>query len=214
MRVPKHIGIIPDGNRRWAVNNNLSKGKGYDHGINPGLELFKLCEKENVEEVTFYGYTMDNTKRPSVQKEAFIKACVYSVMLLTKENCEILVVGDTSANFFPEELLPFTKERQVFGKGGIKVNFLIHYGWTWDLNLKKDFTYLNKDNQPFIKSKDISRIDLIIRWGGRRRLSGFLPVQSVYADFYVLDNLWPDFNEKDFYDALNWYDKQDITLGG
>lgn len=214
MRVPKHIGIIPDGNRRWAVNNNLSKEKGYDHGINPGLELFKLCEKENVEEVTFYGYTMDNTKRPSVQKEAFIKACVDSVMLLTKENCEILVVGDTSANFFPEELLPFTKERQVFGKGGIKVNFLIHYGWTWDLNLKKDFTYLNKDNQPFIKSKDISRIDLIIRWGGRRRLSGFLPVQSVYADFYVLDNLWPDFNEKDFYDALNWYDKQDITLGG
>lgn len=214
MRVPKHIGIIPDGNRRWAVNNNLSKEKGYDHGINPGLELFKLCEKENVEEVTFYGYTMDNTKRPSVQKEAFIKACVDSVMLLTKENCEILVVGDTSANFFPEELLPFTKERQVFGKGGIKVNFLIHYGWTWDLNLKKDFTYLNKDNQPFIKSKDISRIDLIIRWGGRRRLSGFLPVQSVYADFYVLDNLWPDFNEKDFYDALNWYDKQDVTLGG
>ncbi len=214
MRVPKHIGIIPDGNRRWAVNNNLSKEKGYDHGINPGLELFKLCEKENVEEVTFYGYTMDNTKRPSVQKEAFIKACVDSVMLLTKENCEILVVGYTSANFFPEELLPFTKERQVFGKGGIKVNFLIHYGWTWDLNLKKDFTYLNKDNQPFIKSKDISRIDLIIRWGGRRRLSGFLPVQSVYADFYVLDNLWPDFNEKDFYDALNWYDKQDITLGG
>lgn len=214
MRVPKHIGIIPDGNRRWAVNNNLSKEKGYDYGINPGLELFKLCEKENVEEVTFYGYTMDNTKRPSVQKEAFIKACVDSVMLLTKENCEILVVGDTSANFFPEELLPFTKERQVFGKGGIKVNFLIHYGWTWDLNLKKDFTYLNKDNQPFIKSKDISRIDLIIRWGGRRRLSGFLPVQSVYADFYVLDNLWPDFNEKDFYDALNWYDKQDITLGG
>ena len=214
MRVPKHIGIIPDGNRRWAVNNNLSKEKGYDHGINPGLELFKLCEKENVEEVTFYGYTMDNTKRPSVQKEAFIKACVDSVMLLTKENCEILVVGDTSANFFPEELLPFTKERQVFGKGGIKVNFLIHYGWTWDLNLKKDFTYLNKDNQPFIKSKDISRIDLIIRWGGRRRLSGFLPVQSVYADFFFLDNLWPDFNEKDFYDALNWYDKQDITLGG
>lgn len=214
MRVPKHIGIIPDGNRRWAVNNNLSKEKGYDYGINPGLELFKLCEKENVEEVTFYGYTMDNTKRPSVQKDAFIKACVDSVMLLTKENCEILVVGDTSANFFPEELLPFTKERQVFGKGGIKVNFLIHYGWTWDLNLKKDFTYLNKDNQPFIKSKDISRIDLIIRWGGRRRLSGFLPVQSVYADFYVLDNLWPDFNEKDFYDALNWYDKQDITLGG
>lgn len=202
MRVPKHIGIIPDGNRRWAVNNNLSKEKGYDYGVNPGLQLFKLCQKENIEEVTFYGYTVDNTKRPTVQKEAFIKACVESVMLLTKEDCEILVVGDSTANYFPKELIPFTKERKKFGKGGIKVNFLIHYGWSWDLK-----------STP-LKSKDISRIDLIIRWGGRRRLSGFLPVQSVYADFYVIDSMWPDFKEQDFYDALNWYDKQDVTLGG
>ena len=65
-----------------------------------------------------------------------------------------------------------------------------------------------------LQSKDVSRIDLIIRWGGMRRLSGFLPVQSVYADFYVVDNLWPDFQPQDFHDALAWYDKQDVTLGG
>ena len=72
MRVPKHIGIIPDGNRRWALTNNLSKEEGYEHGVNPGLQLFKLCQKENIEEITFYGYTVDNTKRPTIQKEAFI----------------------------------------------------------------------------------------------------------------------------------------------
>lgn len=214
MRVPKHIGIIPDGNRRWAVSNNLSKEKGYDHGVNPGLQLFKLCQKEKVKEVTFYGYTVDNTKRPTIQKEAFIKACVESVMLLTKEDCEILVVGDTYSDTFPSQLLPFTKERIKFGKGGIKVNFLIHYGWAWDLNFKKDFCPLGKHEDNSLKSIEISRIDLIIRWGGRRRLSGFLPIQSVYADFYVVDEMWPDFKEQDFYDALKWYDKQDITLGG
>lgn len=214
MRVPKHIGIIPDGNRRWAVNNNLSKEEGYEHGINPGLQLFKLCQKENVQEITFYGYTVDNTKRPTVQKEAFIKACVDSVMTLTKEDCEILVVGDTSSRTFPEELLPFINKRVKFGNGGIKVNFLIHYGWSWDLDINKEFSYVNKNSQDKIKSSEISRIDLIIRWGGRRRLSGFLPVQCVYSDFYVLDNMWPDFKEQDFYDALNWYDQQDITLGG
>ena len=217
MRVPKHIGIIPDGNRRWALNNNLSKEMGYDHGINPGLQLFKLCQKEGVEEVTFYGYTVDNTKRPAIQKEAFIKACVESVMLLTKEDCEILVVGDTSTRTFPPALLPFTKERKVFGKGGIKVNFLIHYGWLWDLKLRKDYCPIGKHLDPAesrYRSREISRIDLIIRWGGRRRLSGFLPIQSVYADFYVVDSLWPDFKEQDFYDALEWYDKQDVTLGG
>lgn len=214
MRVPKHIGIIPDGNRRWAVNNNLSKEEGYSHGVNPGLQLFKLCQKEGVEEITFYGYTVENTKRPAIQKEAFIKACVESVITLTKEDCEILVLGDTSTNTFPSQLLPFTKKRVKSGKGGIKVNFLIHYGWSWDLGFNKNFSNLKKYTGDTLKSREISRIDLIIRWGGRRRLSGFLPVQSVYADFYILDNMWPDFEQKDFYDALKWYDRQDITLGG
>ena len=63
-------------------------------------------------------------------------------------------------------------------------------------------------------SKNISRIDLIIRWGGRRRLSGFLPIQSVYSDFFVVDDLWPDFKPEHIYEALDWYNVQDITLGG
>lgn len=213
MRVPNHIGVIPDGNRRWALSNNLTKDKGYNFGVNPGLELFKLCEKENIKEITFYGFTIDNTKRPATQKEAFTKACIESVMLLTKENCEILVLGNSKSSAFPKELLSFT-ERKKFGKGGIKVNFLIHYGWEWDLHLLKESDKNKKHIMPFLESKEISKIDLIIRWGGRRRLSGFLPVQSVYADFYVLDNLWPDFKKEDFYNALEWYNKQDVTLGG
>lgn len=213
MRIPEHVGIIPDGNRRWALSNNLTKDKGYEYGINPGLELFKLCQKENVKEITFYGFTVDNTKRSSEQKLAFIKACIDSVMLLTKEDCEILVIGNTESKNFPQELILFTT-RQKFGAGGIKVNFLIHYGWEWDLNLLKKSNSSKKQILPYIHSEDISRIDLIIRWGGRRRLSGFLPVQSVYSDFYVIDSYWPDFTSKDFYTALEWYNDQDVTLGG
>lgn len=213
MRTPKHIGIIPDGNRRWAVLNNLTKDKGYEKGINPGFELFKLCQKENIEEISFYGFTVDNTKRPAQQKTAFTKACIDAVMALMKEDCELLVIGNTDSPCFPKELLPFTT-RQKIGKGGLKVNFLVNYGWEWDLNSLKNTNTTKKHIAPFIHSTDISRIDLIIRWGGRRRLSGFLPVQSVYADFYVLDNYWPDFKSQDFYDALNWYNDQDVTLGG
>jgi len=54
----------------------------------------------------------------------------------------------------------------------------------------------------------------LIRWGGRRRLSGFLPVQSVYSDIYIIDDLWPNFNKDHFFNALEWYNDQDITLGG
>jgi len=63
-------------------------------------------------------------------------------------------------------------------------------------------------------SAAVSRVDLIIRWGGRRRLSGFLPVQSAYAGFYVVDGCWPDFKPEPFYRAVKWYGQQDITLGG
>ena len=177
MRLPEHIAVIPDGNRRWALSKNMAKDEGYDYGINPGLKVFKLCEKEKIKEVTFYGFTVDNTKRPSYQKEAFTK-------------------------------------RKLFGTGGVKVNFLINYGWEWDLYALKSADCNHKHIQPYIHSHDISRIDLVIRWGGRRRFSGLLPVQTVYSDFFVLDNCWPDFKDEDFYKALEWYNNQDVTLGG
>lgn len=202
MRIPKHIGIIPDGNRRWAQQNGLNKEDGYKRGLAPGTEFFKLCEEAGVNEVTYYGFTMDNTKRPSVQTKEFTKACIEAVNMLSNEDASLLVIGNAESKMFPKELLPFTT-RKKFGKGGINVNFLVNYGWNWDLSAF-----------PKIHSSDISRIDLIIRWGGRRRLSGFLPVQSVYADFYVVDDYWPDFKKEQFYDALKWYDKQDVTLGG
>ena len=213
MRLPNHIGIIPDGNRRWAENNGLTKEKGYNLGINPGLLLFKLCQKLGIKEITYYGFTTDNTKRPANQKEAFTKACIDAVKLLSHEDAELLVIGNKESPCFPSELLPFTK-RKVFGKGGIKVNFLVNYGWELDLNLSRKTNNKRKNLDLALQSKDISRIDLIIRWGGRRRLSGFLPIQSVYSDFYVVNDYWPDFKPQHVYDALEWYATQDITLGG
>lgn len=213
MRIPDHIGIIPDGNRRWAVDNGMTKEKGYSEGLNPGLELFKLCEKTGIKEITYYGFTVDNTKRPRFQRLAFTKACVDAVKLLSQENADLLVLGNTESEMFPKSLVPFALRRQRFGTGGTKVNFLVNYGWEWDL--KSYFGDGDKNNSfGSVRSNDISRVDLIIRWGGRRRLSGFLPLQSVYSDFYIIEDYWPEFRPQHFYDALNWYNNQDITLGG
>jgi len=213
MRIPKHIGIIPDGNRRWAASNGMNKEEGYASGLDPGLALFKLCEQIGVKEITYYGFTIDNNKRPLIQRKSFTRACVNAVKMLAKENASLLVIGNSESPMFPKELTSYTT-RQTFGTGKMKVNFLVNYGWEWDLcNLKTaGNNKMNVINN--IKSSDISRIDLIIRWGGRRRLSGFLPVQSIYADFYVIDEYWPDFEPSHFYQALEWYNKQDITLGG
>ncbi|MBR0598981.1 undecaprenyl diphosphate synthase family protein [Sinanaerobacter chloroacetimidivorans] len=201
-RIPAHIGVIPDGNRRWAVERGMDKKDGYRYGIEPGFQLYELCTELGVQELTLYGFTVDNTKRPANQKKAFQKACVDAVMDLANRDAELLVVGNTDSPCFPKELLPFT-HRVKFGAGKMKVNFLVNYGWDWDLK------YIGGP-----ASKDISRMDLIVRWGGRRRLSGFLPIQSVYADMYVLDELWPDFTPEHLYRALDWYQYQDVTLGG
>jgi undecaprenyl diphosphate synthase len=87
----------------------------------------------------------------------------------------------------------------------VKVNLLVNYGWEWDLE---------GIAHGGIRSSEVSRMDLIVRWGGGRRLSGFLPVQSVYADFYVVDDYWPDFDISHFEKALAWFRDQDQTLGG
>lgn len=213
MRIPNHIGIIPDGNRRWAQSKGMTKETGYAAGLDPGLSLFHLCKDVGVKEITYYGFTVDNTKRATEQRKAFTQACVEAVKMLSKENASLLVVGNTNSPMFPEELLTYTTRRN-FGLGETRVNFLVNYGWEWDLNSLKAAENREKNVHNYIKSNDVSRVDLIIRWGGRRRLSGFLPVQSIYADFYVLDDYWPDFKPEHFYQALKWYDGQDITLGG
>lgn len=214
MRIPKHIAIIPDGNRRWAKGNGYEKHEGYDHGLNPGVEVLRLAKAYGISEITYYGFTTDNCKRPKEQVQSFTKACVAAVQMIQKENVGLLVVGNTKSPMFPEELLPYTKERTFLGEHQIKVNFLVNYGWEWDLSGILEGEQKGHDIHQMIHSHDISRIDLVIRWGGHRRLSGLLPVQAVYADFYTIDEMWPEFEKSQFEAALKWYSHQDVTLGG
>ncbi|MGE5558112.1 MAG: polyprenyl diphosphate synthase [Bacillota bacterium] len=217
-RLPGHIGVIPDGNRRWAAARGLGKECGYEKGLEPGLTLYRMCLELGIRELTFYGFTHDNTKRPAAQKTAFQKACVDAVKMMAERDASLLVVGNHRSRSFPRELLPFIK-RTTFGRGLMRLNFLVNYDWQWDLlqavHARKARAKSSRaDLLSSIGSADVSRIDLIIRWGGRRRLSGFLPVQTIYSDVYVLDAYWPDFKPEQFYEALRWYETQDITLGG
>jgi undecaprenyl diphosphate synthase len=199
--LPRHVGFIPDGNRRWAVGRGLSKEQGYRFGIEPGLALFEMCRSLGIPEVSVYCFTQDNTKRPSPQIEAFRSACVDFALEISRRGAALLVMGNDKSPLFPEELRPF----RVREGEGIKVNLLVNYDWEWDLSGLREGE---------IRSREISRLDLVVRWGGGRRLSGFLPVQSVYTDFYVVDDYWPDFRPEHFGQALSWFQEQDQTLGG
>lgn len=199
-RIPDHIGIIPDGNRRWATGQGLNKEDGYEYGLLPGLKLLRYARQKGVKELTYYGFTVDNCKRPREQVIAFANACWEAVKMIEDEDVSLRVVGNTKSHCFPSQLIPYTQNRAP-DNDKMRVNFLVNYGWEWDL----------KNNWV---SKDVSRIDLVIRWGGMRRLSGFLPLQTVYSDIYIVDDLWPEFKESHLDDALEWYARQDVTLGG
>lgn len=217
-RIPRHVAFIPDGNRRWAQNRGLRKEEGYASGLEPGFQLFEICKALKIEELSVYGFTSDNTKRPPEQTAAFRQACVDAVDGLSKLDACLLVVGNDESPLFPPELKPYTV-RQTFGNGALKVNFLVNYDWLWDLSKAATKTSGTTSRRrtsftEYIGSSDVSRIDLVVRWGGRRRLSGLLPVQAVYADFFIVDDFWPDFKPEHFFNALRWYESQDVTLGG
>ena len=99
-----HIGIIPDGNRRWAEQHKLSREAGYAYGLKPGLLLLQQAKTYGIQEITYYGFTVDNCRRPKEQVQAFQQACVQAVHDLATEGVDLLVIGNTDSKCFPEEL--------------------------------------------------------------------------------------------------------------
>ena len=216
-RVPAHLGIIPDGNRRWAVARGLPKSDGYKHGIEPAKRMFEAVWDLGIQEVSTYIFTQENTHRPREQIEAFKEAFFKFLDWVRGRDVALLVVGDTASSMFPEELAPLTvpsedRERRR------RLNLLVNYSWKWDVGEAirgaDGPKGARREALDSIGSRHVSRIDLIARWGGRNRLSGFLPMQSAYADIYVIDAMWPDATVDHLHDALRWYEGQDVTMGG
>lgn len=214
-RLPRHVGFIPDGNRRWAQARGLTKADGYAAGVVPGVRLIEACQKLGISEVSIYGFTQENTRRPKAQTEAYSLACVEFARAALDLGASFLALGDTKSVLFPDELRPYATRS---AGSDFRVNLLVNYGWNWDLQTAFQSVQSpgnsRRSMEKLLASADVSRIDLVVRWGGRCRLSGFLPVQSVYADFFVVDEYWPDYQAAHFERALRWYETQDVTLGG
>ena len=130
LKVPRHIGVIPDGNRRWAEGKGLPRARGYAAGVNPGLRMLDLCRQLGVEEVTADGFTRENVKRPAAQVHAFRDACVTLAVEAVDAGAALLVVGEHRSSACPDELRPFTGSR---APSDIRFNLLINYNWQWDL---------------------------------------------------------------------------------
>ena len=215
-RIPEHVGIIPDGNRRWAVARGLPKKDGYEYGIEPAMRLFNDVWEQGIKEMSVYIFTKENVHRPKDQVQSFKNAFLKYLDWAKQMDASLLVVGDPEGRVFPAEATDYMTPRADRQRKK-RLNFLVNYNWEWDLlqGLKADGGKKRAGGVTArIGSRDIPKVDLVIRWGGRNRLSGFLPVQTAYADIYVADALWPDYGVGHLRDAIQWYGRQDITMGG
>lgn len=102
-RMPRHVGIIPDGNRRWAEGRGSARRDGYAAGILPGMRLLALCRDLGIEEASVYGFTRENVRRPSDQVHAFREACVDFCGRAVEAGAALHVIGDSESSVFPEE---------------------------------------------------------------------------------------------------------------
>ncbi len=228
--IPKHIGIIMDGNGRWAKKRFLPRNMGHKKGAEVFQDITRYCNELGLEAVTFYAFSTENWKRPQEEvegimklfKEYLIKAFDYE-----KENNKIVFLGDKSA--FSGELLDLMLEieEKTADRTGMILNIALNYGSRNEIiNACKEISQLVKEGKMSIDdineesfsnhlyTKNQPDPDFILRPSGEKRLSNFLLWQSAYAEFVYMDVLWPDFTRKNLDEAILEFNKRNRRFGG
>jgi undecaprenyl diphosphate synthase len=226
--IPKHIGIIMDGNRRWAKERGLSAGDGHAAGVENLTTILEACAKRGVETVTIYAFSTENFKKRS-RKEIATLFGLLGVWLQRKSKemkergvC-LAFLGDLTK--LPERLQHKINHAVEVLKDNerIKCNVLMNYGGRPELvnafkEIVKKGIAADEINEELIEqhlyTKGQADPDLIIRTGGDMRVSNFLIWQLSYSELYFTDTYWPAFDEGELDKALAEYARRERRLGG
>lgn len=231
-KIPKHIAIIPDGNRRWAKNKGLPAWEGHRRAANNFNEFLEWCKEFGVKELSFWGMSTENLERDKkevgVLFEILDKFCDNAKKDLSgkrkHENVRILFIGNFAK--FPEKVIKKMSQIMEMTKSNseYKLNFLIGYGGRWEITeaarkiakeIKEGKLKVNDINQETFQKHLMleSEPDLIIRTS-EERLSGLLPWQSIYAEIIFIKNKhWPEFTKEDFKKCLEEFASRQRRFG-
>ncbi|MBQ1658357.1 MAG: isoprenyl transferase [Clostridia bacterium] len=229
--IPEHVGIIMDGNGRWAKKRGLPRPVGHTYGAQTFRKITRYISSRGVKYLTLYAFSTENWKRPLEEVSAIMKIFrQYLMDALTDfrdDDIKVRFIGDTSA--FDDNLKKLINETEEISekRQGMVLNIAMNYGGRDEiLRAVKQLCSEVKDNKlsyEDITEQDISsRLytagqpdpDLIIRTGAEHRLSNFLLYQAAYSEFYSMDVLWPDFKPDDFEKAILEFNKRSRRFGG
>ena len=219
----KHLAIIMDGNRRWAKERNVSVKKGHEAGANTLMELCKILKTYSIELVTVYAFSVENNERSKEETDdLFLMLEKYldsDIKKLQKESVNVRCIGNFE--IFPERIRSkIIKINQNITQNSIfTLNIALNYGGKQEIvdACQKIIENGEKIDIKTIESnlyhKNMPDVDLLIRTGGKQRLSNFLLWQTTYAELYFCETLWPDFTKQNLDFALNFYHKQERNFG-
>jgi undecaprenyl diphosphate synthase len=220
-KVPNHLGIILDGNRRWAKEKGLPAFAGHKKGAETVKKIIKAAEKRGVKILTLFVFSTENWKRPKREVNYLMKLLGWAFSEYENDRTGVSVRIIGLIENLPADLKKKVAEIQGKTKNnkGMVLNFALSYGGRAEIVeaiksiIKKKIT-LEKINEDVIKENLwTSDVDLVIRTGKEQRLSNFLIWQSAYSEFYFSQKYWPDFTEKDLDEAFSEYAKRQRRFG-
>ena len=223
-----HVAIIMDGNRRWAKARGLPPVKGHEAAVKNAIEpIIRHLADKKVPYVTFWAFSTENWKRDEEEIKAifdiFRMGLNTLAISLIKSGAKFRLLGDI--NKFPKDIAQKSLDLITKSKGNstITTTFALNYGGRDEIirAVKKIITEKRQPEEiteevfgSYLDTAGIPDPDLIIRTGGEKRLSGYLPWQSVYAELIFTPVLFPDFTPKELDKALEEFNFRDRRFGG
>lgn len=224
---PRHIVIIPDGNRRWGEQHGLSREEAYRIGIEKIADVAKWCRDEGIPILTMWGFSTENFQRDPDEIRKLFGLFQRNLAEAVKRRGEgekygvrVRFLGRT--RLFPKEVrdLFAEVERLTADKKDYQLNLLLAYGGRAEIvdavnaALREGKKEMDEDAiSSHLYTAGIPDPDLVIRTSGEQRLSGLLPWQTAYSELYFSRKLWPDFSRDDFMEALRFYESTKRRFG-
>jgi len=229
--LPRHVGVIMDGNGRWAKKRLMQRFQGHQNATKSVRMMVETSAELHLQALTLYAFSTENWKRPLKEVSALMQLLSdylqKELRTLDDNNICFRVIGDSEKlPNFVQEKLRITLDSTA-NNTGMVLNLALNYGGRAEIVhaiqaivKEKEEGRLNMDEiDEVLVSKHmytggLPDPDLIIRTSGEQRISNFLLWQIAYSEFYFTDILWPDFKKEDYYEALYVFQQRQRRLGG
>ena len=230
-RLPEHVGIIMDGNGRWAKKHKLSVSKGHRQGTETLREIIRHTNDLGIRSLSLYAFSTENWSRSREEVDALMQLILdffaSEIDELDAKNVRIRIMGDKGRLPDIQRRTLMDAEDRTGKNTGLNLNIAINYGGRAEL-VRAARILAEKAARGEIKAEEIDEsalekelytaglpdVDLLIRTSGEMRLSGFLLYQCAYAEFEFPETLWPDFTLEDYHRALEVFASRDRRFGG